>query len=62
MKKFFILWSPQSNLPPRKMLTTESEALQVAEFMAIRWPAQEFFVMEAKTRVKAVRVLKEALS
>lgn len=43
-KKFFILWSPESNLPPRKRFETRKEAEDVARIMTERYPQQTFCV------------------
>jgi hypothetical protein len=46
--KFWILWCPTSNLPPRVKMFTEGEAEKAAEDMVNR-TGREMVVMEAKT-------------
>lgn len=59
MKKFWILWSPQSNLPPRKTWEVRKDAVEVAEKMARAHPSQEFYVMQSvnHSQVASVRTV-----
>lgn len=47
MKRFFILWNPDSSLPPQVRFDTHAEASEIAKQMALRHK-QRFYVMEAK--------------
>ena len=51
-KKFFILWSPESNLPPRKQFATRKEAEDVARIMTERYPQQTFCVCQVVSVTK----------
>lgn len=59
MKRFWILWSPQSHLPPTKRWDKRSEAVEVAEKMARAHPSQEFYVMQSvnHSQVASVRTV-----
>lgn len=46
MKKFYLLWNPCSNLPPKIKFATRKEAEQVADDMARRH-SQPFYVLRA---------------
>lgn len=43
--RFWIIWSPQSDQPPRMTMGSESQARQVASKLALQHPGQSFFVM-----------------
>ena len=47
LKRFWILWSPQSSMPPRVKFDNKEEALRVAKLMAEKHSPQEFYVCES---------------
>ncbi|MEL7423471.1 MAG: hypothetical protein AAFN81_10800 [Bacteroidota bacterium] len=51
----FILWSPQSNKPPKVVHTTRSQAYEAQKAMAERYPNQEFFIMKAVSKMRMER-------
>jgi hypothetical protein len=53
-KKFWILWSPESHLPPTKRFDTKAEATKIAKHMAEKHPDQTFYVCQAQS-VSSVR-------
>jgi hypothetical protein len=46
-EKFWILWSPISDKPPRQTFSSVQKAEEVADIMAKKHPEAEFIVMEA---------------
>lgn len=50
---FYILWNPNSELPPRVTFKTRAEAVEVAELMARRNPTETFCVMRAVGEARA---------
>jgi hypothetical protein len=48
-KRFFILWNPLSDLPPRVRFATAAMARKVAEAMASR-TGQSFYLCEVQYR------------
>jgi hypothetical protein len=55
----WIVWSPESNLPPRVKHSCEQEAMAVAESMAKRHPTQSFYACEVHAGFKVTKVKKE---
>ena len=51
----FILWSPQSNKPPKVIHTTLSKAHEAQKAMAERCPQQEFYIMKAVSKMRMER-------
>lgn len=51
----FILWSPQSNKPPKVIHTTLSQAHEAQKTMAERYPQQEFYIMKAVSKMRMER-------
>lgn len=47
-KTFFIIWNPESDLPPRVRFENKTDAEKVAESMALRF-GEPFFVCEVQT-------------
>lgn len=47
-QKFYILWNPQSDMPPTRTFTSQSAADAVASKMANDNPGETFYVLEAK--------------
>lgn len=45
-RQFYIIWQPESNLPPTKTFSTEARAWEIAELMANKH-RKKFFVMKA---------------
>lgn len=43
----YIIWNPQSQLPPTQTFGTPEEAWEVADRMAVQHDGQKFFVMKA---------------
>ncbi len=46
LKGKFIVWSPESNLPPRMVYPTKADAVKVATIMAKKHPESRFAVAE----------------
>ncbi len=46
----FILWSPQSNKPPKVVHTTSGQVYEAQKAMAERYPNQEFLIMKAVSK------------
>ncbi len=61
MQKFWLVWSPTGERPPRFRHSTEAEAEHEAERLAEQMPGAEFFVLEAKLKSRAIRVVSEVL-
>lgn len=59
--RFFIIWNPDSEKPPRRRFKTRELAESVAADMAKKFH-QEFFVCEAVVGLKVNVVLKTILS
>ena len=51
----FILWSPQSDNPPKVLHTTLSAAKEAQKTMAERYVNQEFYIMKAVSKVRMER-------
>lgn len=51
----FILWSPQSNKPPKVVHTTRGQAYEAQKAMSERYPNQEFFIMKAVSKMRMER-------
>lgn len=47
MKRFWILWSPQSQQPPKVRYFSESKAREVAQWAARQNPGRDFYVCRA---------------
>jgi hypothetical protein len=54
--KFWMVWSPQGAMPPRRKHESYVDALKAAEEMASRYPSQEFYVVQAVSRSKSVAI------
>lgn len=50
-KPFYILWNPDSHMPPRVVMKDDAEAKEVAEDMARRHK-QKFYIMKAVASVE----------
>lgn len=55
----WIVWSPESKLPPSVRHSCEQEAMAVAESMARRYPGQQFLCCEIHAGFKLTKVKKE---
>ncbi len=53
---FWLVWSPTGVSAPRVRHLSETEATNAAVDMANRYPSQEFFVLQAKSRSKSIAV------
>lgn len=51
--RFWLLWNPCSNKPPRVKFTTQEHAERIAERMADEW-RQPVYVLEAKSKFERV--------
>lgn len=54
--KFWIVWSPQGVRPPSRRHDLPNQALDEAKRLAEATPHAEFYVLEARSRVKKVTI------
>lgn len=60
-KKFWLVWSPTGQTPPKKLHDTQDQARAEAQRLAIAKPGQEFYVLKAKDRYKKYADVYEGL-
>ncbi len=53
MKPFYMVYSPEGAMPPKKRYPDWGKAAFDADLMASRYPSQEFFVLKAVAHWKA---------
>lgn len=53
-KGSWILWNPDSNIPPKRVYESKVEAMEVAKLMANKHKGQQFYVAKLGARVKVV--------